>query len=142
MRLICRTVGMDFILLCDEDDIGGVAAHVVALKTVSTCGTSGPNMLEESAGQMLLADCSRFYVDKSNCKPSGSNMLWRRVVRCCCLHCQELFTMFKMQLQCTSSKKEMRQSVVSYCNCFMLSILKQSSLYQFDTETFHPNNEG
>ena len=64
-----------------------------------------PNMLEESGGQMLLADCSRFYVDKSNCKPSGPNMLWRIVVRCCCLQCQELFTMFKMQLQCTSSKK-------------------------------------
>ena len=48
---------MDFIQLCDEDDIGGVAAHVVALKTVSTCGTSGPNMLKESGGQMLQADC-------------------------------------------------------------------------------------
>ena len=56
---------MDFIQLCDEDDIGGVAAHVVALKTVSTCGTSGPNMLKESGGQMLLADCSRLYVDNN-----------------------------------------------------------------------------
>ena len=101
-----------------------------------------PNMLEESGGQMLLADCMLTTIANPTANQVAhtcSGEEWSDAAAYNVKNCSQCS---RCNCNALLQKKEMRQSVVSYCNCFMLSILKQSSLYQFDTVTFHPNNEG